>query len=323
MMKKIFVFIVFVIGIIIVLACGYFMFSNFYEKLNVAQFETEHTSNVEINGSFLSPNIVIENPLNSTKKLIFDGGEKFTYRITRYELSPDDEKLKNFIKIIFPKIGVGKNEWKKTIEIKKLEEGAFLVEEKTNSYSSTFKMDENGSAISGISDETFFPKKEYSPDELNVYANIVKGISEWPLQWTSAINKNFSWTQIVRRNIPFNTTKGFVNYGNQTENVTISYCVKDEIITKYKVVGTENIDGRECFKVYGYTVVEGDYRNCTNEFENYSQHHSDEKTMPIGRWFGNASGTLWIDKENRMLVKSIIFDDHILQVGEIYEINLE
>jgi len=332
MNKKHIIFVVacVIVVITVLVVFSYLEFSGFYNDLNSMEFDTDYVTNVSMNGNFLYPNITMEGGLlEPTKPLTFNDGETYNYKITVTDIRSVDNKFMSFIEIILSEFtGVHKKEWEKTVHIDG--QDGEVIEGHTkplNLYGCEIKfwLNKKEGLIMNTSilnpeciGTEVYPVKKFSLEERNIYSNILDlergaAVPVWYFQWMSALNDNFSWSQVIRRNLTLNTI-GVMISKNTSKNVTVMHCSNDEITTRYKVDGIENVNGRKCFKVYAFTSIK-DYGKCNDIMRNIN------KEIVTTNWaVGNSSGVFWIDYDKRIIVKAVVFEKKIMK---IYKVILE
>jgi len=311
--NKIFIFAT--IGFAFLFTFTYFGFLEFQKEIAKNDFETEHTTYIYMSGNFLYPNITIKGDiLNASKELNFTEKEKFVYSVIWIKLNSNDT-LGMFKDILIGKyIGIGKTESKRIVEIEEknneIKVTKWRMDKDNKEYlSETLWINKKGIIVNTSNNDIF--GKKLSQEELNIRSNMLQIVEDYG-QWMSALSNNFSWTYVVERNMRLNTSQ-IESYNNLTHNITYIYCSDDKIITKYKVVGIEKVNGRKCFKVHVTTSYE-DNKGC-NDVKNYIQSSWKLENISYAggileggfRW--NISGTLWVDYDKRILVKAIVFDN--------------
>ncbi|MFN3528144.1 MAG: hypothetical protein ACK4YO_03485 [Candidatus Altarchaeaceae archaeon] len=315
--------------LIIFISLEYFKFSEFYDiKLS----DNYVITNVWMTGNFLYPNITIENPLKPSKTLKIENKE-YIYTVKETDIY-EDNKLKGFIQFILLELGLLNNE-REGYKIKINEtNGEFIKASKKFSYNikcnpvTEFLLNKNSGLIDAkiltqegcTMEETYYsliyPEKNYTLEERSVYDNALGRYPNWYSQWMSALDEKFSWKQTVRRNMSLNVSGIEIYNKSSIKNITILHCSDDEIITIYNVKGIENLDGVKCFKVFAISEHK-EYDRCKNFQKNYN-----ENTTMITRSFHNISAILWIDYDERILVKAIFFDKEYGRIIEMKRHNV-
>ncbi len=312
MKKKIIIFSVVGIIIFFVFLFGvkYVEFSNYVDISS--EFNTAPITNVSMDGNFLYPLIEIKGYfLEVVKTPSLNSKEVYNYRITETHVGAKEDKFINFIKFFVAEF-VPQMEWK--VEIESVDDETIEGHEESGDELSCkpitkFWINKKYGWIKrSIMNpeciyERLYPEKNYSLEEADIYSNILSRTPSWYSKWMSALDEKFSWIQLVRRNMSLNMNGTMISK-NTLKNITLMHCSDDEIITKYKVVDVESINGRKCFKVYVLSTHKK-YAKCKEFLEDFYKHNN---TLMIGEQFNNISGVLWIDYNKRILVNAIFFN---------------
>lgn len=313
MKKKIIIFSVVGIIIFFVFLFGvkYVEFSNYVDISS--EFNTAPITNVSMDGNFLYPLIEIKGYfLEVVKTPSLNSKEVYNYRITETHVGAKEDKFINFIKFFVAEF-VPQMEWK--VEIESVDDETIEGHEESGDELSCkpitkFWINKKYGWIKrSIMNpeciyERLYPEKNYSLEEADIYSNILSRTPSWYSKWMSALDEKFSWIQLVRRNMSLNMNGTMISK-NTLKNITLLHCSDDEIITKYKVVDVESINGRKCFKVYVLSTHK-EYAKCKEFLEDFYKHNN---TLMIGEQFNNISGVLWIDYNKRILVNAIFFNE--------------
>lgn len=336
------------VSVIAITLVGFFNIVDFYKSMQ-KDFATESITTSYANGNFLFPEIHTYNDLTSTKELNLDVNERLVYKITITHLSSDLNSEKRYLEIFLSKIfGFGKREvLREEYFVKRIDGDIIELElnadcrhtDKHKQRNYKLLLNKSSGKIVNVSeifiecpaDYQLIPEKEKNNKELNIYSNFL-GVRFLYMYspWMSLLNENFSWTQILKRNMTLNTTGIVIIYKNKSSNIssnkTILHCSSDEIITKYNVLGTDYVKGRKCFKIKAVMYTKGIWE-CLKAIN-----LSDNRTTFIdilgiylpgtetSQGIRKRSAILWVDYDKRILLKSEGFDE---DRNEIYEVEIE
>jgi len=145
---------------------------------------------------------------------------------------------------------------------KEIEEIAKQEQSTMEQQNTTFYFDKETGKMVKVVTKMGNMEMTFTKDMANVMVNLMGMAASYPVfsQWMLALDENFRWTQTMK-----------MDEGGK----------KYEAEIKYKVIGSEKINNRECFKV-------------EITFE-------DKSSVPSGT--NNIQTIIWVDKEKRILVK--------------------
>lgn len=319
-----------------IIACfiiGFYTTLGMYERATQTDFNVTSLTKAHLSGNFFEPSIDIIDEIKPTKKIEFKLGDEITYEGDYFSVPAISDgrkyEVKDYMYETIARItgkfqGYEKHSFKIIYKIKEIETRGMatykiesikkFLEPPYYTISEIDTIAENGDIINTTQ---ILPEDEitYKIRDLlnkgrihNLTSNFIGGTLFFMFSHvTCALNESFSWMQIVRREMNLNTTlqiKNTENNKTSAENVTLKHCSDDEVITKYKVVGIENINGRKCFKVIATETIKK--YGC----ENFTLARGIDLEQPLMMLVGENPenkkivATFWIDAEKRILVKA-------------------